>query len=313
MNAVVDRWQQFWFPAVPVRRLSLFRIVLTAYALIDIAFVSSYMSRFSRVDAAFHQPILLFRILQVPRLGPGATTIVRGVLIVALACALIGLWTRVSLWVSAILYTYWFGTFYSFHAIEHGRVPIVLSLFALAVAPAGAAYSIDDLRRRNKRGPTDDDAGAESEPRDVLAGWALRLVMVVVVCAYAFAAYSKLRAQGLGWIHSGALNEVLIEKQQSLGLSVARHPGIIEAMSAVTVLTEALSPLLFFRGRIRDIYLAVMVSFHLGTLVLLDISFLGLVLCYLAFYDLEVGFDRVKSWWTDHGARVKPAVRAGAP
>ena len=164
MNAVVDRWQQFWFPAVPVRRLSLFRIVLTAYALIDIAFVSSYMSRFSRVDAAFHQPILLFRILQVPRLGPGATTIVRGVLIVALACALIGLWTRVSLWVSAILYTYWFGTFYSFHAIEHGRVPIVLSLFALAVAPAGAAYSIDDLRRRNKRGPTDDDAGAESEP-----------------------------------------------------------------------------------------------------------------------------------------------------
>ena len=122
-----------------------------------------------------------------------------------------------------------------------------------------------------------------------------------------------MRAQGLGWIHSGALNEVLIEKQQSLGLSVARHPGIIEAMSAVTVLTEALSPLLFFRGRIRDIYLAVMVSFHLGTLVLLDISFLGLVLCYLAFYDLEVGFDRVKSWWTDHGARVKPAVRAGAP
>jgi hypothetical protein len=65
--------------------------------------------------------------------------------------------------------------------------------------------------------------------------------------------------------------------------------------------------LLFFRGRIRDAYVAAAVLFHIGTLLVLNISFLGLVLAYLAFYDLEVGVDRIGAW-----LRQRPRTEATA-
>jgi hypothetical protein len=75
-----------------------------------------------------------------------------------------------------------------------------------------------------------------------------------------------------------------------------RHEWVILAMGALTLVLESTAFLLFLRGRARDAYVVAAVLFHLGTLVVLNINFLGLVLSYLAFYDLEVGMDRLRAW-----------------
>jgi Vitamin K-dependent gamma-carboxylase len=291
--SLVRRWQAFWFPAVPVRRVAAFRIVMTTYAFFDVWLVSGFISRYASVDDGFYKPLIFLRPL--PRLDPGPTSAVYVVLVVSLAFALIGCFTRPALCIAAPLYLWWWGTYYSFGAVHHGRIPVVMALFVLAVAPSGAAWSVDAwraARRAVRRGLPPPD----SDRRDELAGWALRLIMVLVVGAYVLAAYSKLRVSGPGWVTGGALEAVMMKNRTPAALLLLRHGWVVQIMAALTLVLESTAWLLFFRGRIRDAYVVAAVLFHIGTLLVLNISFLGLVAAYLAFYDLEVGVDRVRAW-----------------
>ena len=299
--SLVQRWQAFWFPAVPVRRLAVFRIVMTAYAFFDIWLVSGFIRRYAEVDGVFYRPLVVLRPL--PRLGPEGTTVVYVVLCLALALALVGLWTRVALAVAAPLYLWWWATYYSFGAVHHGRIPIVLALLVLAVAPAGRAYSLDALRAR-RHGAGLDGVREGGPDRDELAGWALRMMMVAVVLAYLLAALAKLRTSGPGWVTGGALEAVMRNNGTAAAMVLLRHQWVILAMGALTLVLESTAFLLFLRGRARDAYVVSAVLFHLGTLIVLNINFLGLVLSYLAFYDLEVGMDRLRAW-------LGPRRRAG--
>jgi hypothetical protein len=290
--SLVQRWQAFWFPAVPVRRLAVFRIVMTTYALFDIWLVSGFISRYSRVDDEFYNALVLLQ--PFPRLGPALTSAVHAVLVVSLALALVGCFTRTALWIAAPLYLWWWGTYYSFGAVHHGRITVVVALFVLAVAPSGGAYSVDSWRARRRAARLGTPASAAG--RDELAGWALRVMMVLVVGAYLLAAYSKLRVTGPGWVKGGALEAVMIKNGTPAAMLLVRHVWLVYAMAALTLVLEGTAWLLFFRGRIRDAYVVAAVLFHIGTLLVLNISFLGLVAAYLAFYDLEVGVDRVGAW-----------------
>jgi hypothetical protein len=290
--SLVQRWQAFWFPAVPVRRLAVFRIVMTTYALFDIWLVSGFISRYSRVDDEFYNALVLLQ--PFPRLGPALTSAVHAVLVVSLALALVGCFTRTALWIAAPLYLWWWGTYYSFGAVHHGRITVVVALFVLAVAPSGGAYSVDSWLARRRAARL--GAPASAAGRDELAGWALRVMMVLVVGAYLLAAYSKLRVTGPGWVKGGALEAVMIKNGTPAAMLLVRHLWLVYAMAALTLVLEGTAWLLFFRGRIRDAYVVAAVLFHIGTLLVLNISFLGLVAAYLAFYDLEVGVDRVGAW-----------------
>jgi hypothetical protein len=290
--SLVQRWQAFWFPAVPVRRLAVFRIVMTTYALFDIWLVSGFISRYSRVDDQFYNALVPLQ--PFPRLGPALTSAVHAVLVVSLALALVGCFTRTALWIAAPLYLWWWGTYYSFGAVHHGRITVVVALFVLAVAPSGGAYSVDSWLARRRAARL--GAPASAAGRDELAGWALRVMMVLVVGAYLLAAYSKLRVTGPGWVKGGALEAVMIKNGTPAAMLLVRHLWLVYAMAALTLVLEGTAWLLFFRGRIRDAYVVAAVLFHIGTLLVLNISFLGLVAAYLAFYDLEVGVDRVGAW-----------------
>jgi Vitamin K-dependent gamma-carboxylase len=290
--SLVQRWQTFWFPAVPVRRLAAFRVVMTTYALFDMWLVSGFISRYSRVDDEFYKALVVLR--PFPRLGPAMTSAVYAMLVVALALALVGCFTRPALWIAAPLYLWWWGTYYSFGAVHHGRITVVVALFVLAVAPSGRAYSVDSWRARRRAAPP--GAPPPAAERDELAGWALRVMMVVIVGAYLLAAYSKLRVTGPGWVRGGALEAVMIKNGTPAAMLLVRHVWLVYAMAALTLVLEGTAWLLFFRGRIRDAYVVAAVLFHIGTLLVLNISFLGLVAAYLAFYDLEVAVDRVGAW-----------------
>jgi predicted DCC family thiol-disulfide oxidoreductase YuxK len=118
-------------------------------------------------------------------------------------------------------------------------------------------------------------------------------MMIVVVAAYTLAAYAKLHTSGLGWATSGALERLMIEKHTPIGLWLSHYPTIVKLMQVLTLLMEGTTAIVLFRGRIRDFYFISLAMFHIGTVVLLNINFLGLMVGYLAFYDLEVGAQRV--------------------
>ena len=301
---LVQRWQAFWFPAVPVRRLAAFRIVMTAYAFFDVWLVSSFISRYSRVDDAFYKALVVLR--PFPRLNPSLTSAVYAVLVISLALALVGCFTRPALWIAAPLYLWWWGTYYSFGAVHHGRIAVVVALFVLAVGPSGGAYSVDSWRA-SRRAARLGAPPPTADQREELAGWALRVIMVLVVGAYVLAAYSKLWVTGPGWVRGGALEAVMIKNGTPAAMLLVRHIWLVYGMAALTLLLESTAWLLFFRGRIRDAYVVAVVLFHIGTLLVLNISFLGLVVAYLAFYDLEVGLDRVGGWLRQRfGAEATP-------
>jgi hypothetical protein len=94
---------------------------------------------------------------------------------------------------------------------------------------------------------------------------------------------------------------------------LVRHGWAVTAMGALTLVLESTAFVLFLRGRARDAYAVSAALFHLGTLIVLNINFLGLVLAYLAFYDLEVGTDRLRAWLAPRrlaGAGMAPTARS---
>jgi hypothetical protein len=282
---LVAIWNRWWFAPVPVRRLALFRIAVCAWAIADLVGPARYIGRFSAVDDEFRSPILLLRIPHIAAPSAAVFTAVHVALVVALVFALVGLFTRAALLVAVPLYLYFFAEFYSYHAVEHGRVAVALALIALAIAPSGAALSLDARRRH-----------LDESRVDPLAGWALRVVQVVVVAAYSVAGLTKVAVQQLRWPTDGALLDALTDKATSLGGSLAEHTTLIIVLGFMTLALELAAPLVFVGRRWRDVILVSTALFHIAVIFTLDIWFLGLMVCYLAFYDLEVGHDRVRGW-----------------
>jgi predicted DCC family thiol-disulfide oxidoreductase YuxK len=293
MTRLAGVWQRFWLTSVPVRRIAVYRWVIAAFALVDITVVSGWISHYSSTPLIFYKPLKLLHVLGDPHVGPVATSVLHVVLAVALVFALVGLYTRVALFIAAPLYLWWFLTYYSYGNIQHGRIIVVISLFVLLLAPAGRAFSIDAVRLRAKRARPGEPLPAPLNENDPLAGWALRVIMILVVAAYTLAAYAKIHTSGFGWATSGALQRVLLEKHTPVGMWFAHYPVIVKGMQAMTLFMEATTAIVLLRGRIRDLYFVSLAGFHIGTILLLNINFLGLMVGYFAFYDLEVGAARL--------------------
>ena len=299
-------WQRYWFPAVPVRRIAVYRLVIAAFAFIDVTVVSGFISRYSHVSQEFYKPLYILRIMGHHfQVSPAVTTALHIVLAITLAMALIGLYTRVALIISAPLYLWWFATYYSYGAVQHGRIIVVISLVVLAIAPAGRALSVDAIRLRSRRAVAGAALPAPLNETDPLAGWSMRVIMILVVAAYTLAAYAKVHTSGLGWATSGALQRLIIEKHTPAGMWLSHYPEIVKLMQVLTLIMEGTTAIVLFRGRIRDLYFLSLAMFHVGTLVLTNINFLGLMVGYLAFYDLEVGAARISAF-AGRLSRAKP-------
>jgi predicted DCC family thiol-disulfide oxidoreductase YuxK len=287
MRAIIARWERFWFTPVPVRRVAALRVLVCAFALFDIAVVSSYIARYARVDGQFYDPILIVRLLNLPRPDPTVTTLVEVLLIVSLAAAAVGLATRLALCVATPLYIWWFATFYSFGAFQHGRVTIVFALVVLAIAPSGRAYCLDAVIARARRARPGEPLPPPSDERDALAGWALRVLCVLLVLIYVFSAWAKIKQSGIGWVTGGGLESVIEERGTVLGELIVGQTWLLALMSGAALALEATAWVCFFGGRVRDGWLASAAAFHFGCLALLRINFLPYVLTYAAFYRLE--------------------------
>ncbi|GGI09676.1 HTTM domain-containing protein [Egicoccus halophilus] len=296
MATLTRRWQAFWFPAVPLERLAIFRVAVSVFAFLDVVVASRYLLGYPSVAPVFFDPVYLlagFSLMGLdvhPVLPTGAFSALFGLLLTSLAAAAIGWRTRIALAVAAPLYLYFWAVFNSWGKINHGKIPVVFALFVLAVAPAGARLGRDALRRRRRVVATEADA-------DPLAGWALRVVGVVVVASYLLSVYAKLDNTGPSWPLQPVLAMHLRDAGGTLATLLSRQRELLVVLQSVTLLAEALAFLAFTKGRSRNVVLAVLGSFHVVSFVLIGTEFFGFVVCYLVFFDTEVGLRRLEQRW----------------
>lgn len=290
-RALVRRWQAFWFRPVPVRRLAVLRILVAAYVVQDLL-LGRWMLRYATVPEEFYEPIHVIRLLSLPRLGPEELTALYIVLVGAALCVLVGLVTRPALAVAAPVYIYWYATFYSYGEVSNSRTAIAVALIVLAVAPAGRAYSLDSILSRRRGKPLAEDEESE------IAGWAFQVLTVLLVYMYLFAGLTKLRVTGFDWWYSGAFERGIADEGTTPALWLAgNHLWIVWAMALGALVFELCSPILLIRGRLRQWYAGIAVLFHVGSLVLLRMDFLGMALiCAAVVLNLERIPESLARW-----------------
>ncbi len=287
LTAIPRAWDRFWFPPVPTERVAIFRLIVTGFALIDVTVFSRYVLRYSENDLAFFHPVVLLRVPELLGLNvhpippPAVHAVLYGVMIAALLASFIGYRTRLALAVAAPLFLYHWAIFNSWGKVNHGKIPVIIALLVLIVAPAAGRYSVDALRRRGRAHPDDPVV------LDPLGGWALRVVGFIVVAAYMLSVLAKLANSGPTWAFQPVLARSLLTVDSPLASLMLEQPTLLVAAQIATLVAEALAVLAFAGGWRRNVVLATLASMHIGSYLLLRTEFFGFIVCYAVFYNLE--------------------------
>lgn len=289
LSRPVALWTEIWFPAVPIERVAIFRIAVTLFALVDVVVFSNYLIGYTAIDPVFFQPVYLLAapsflgIDALPIPSRAGYLVLYLVMIAALLSAVVGYRTRAALAIAAPLFLYHWALFNSWGKINHGKIPLIFALFVLIVAPAGGRLAVDTVRRRRA------GWGENAPTHDRLAGWALRVVGVVVVGSYLFSVYAKLANTGLGWPLEPILAVEFRAAAHPIGLFLAQQRELLVVLQGVTLVAEAAAVFAFAGGWRRNLVLFTLGSMHVGSYVLLGTEFFAFILCYLVFFRLEYG------------------------
>lgn len=203
----------------------------------------------------------------------------------ALALALAGLWTRVSVPLGAVLYLLLGGILREYSSFYHtGLVPLY-ALGVLAFAPCGEAWSLDRWRRQR--------AGREVAPADeprLIDAWSVYAVWIVVAVPYVSAGLHKIRA-GPGWFHPHSFKAILLrDALQPMHFDfdftaqiLALPEAAITALAVVAVAAELAMGAVLFSRRARWILPPLMAGMHVGILLVQRVLFFDLILIQLIF------------------------------
>ena len=228
------RWLDFWFrPTKPidlaVSRLTFFSGVLLVYARED-------FSAWAGVSRAFWTPLPAFASVGLTPLSPAALFFVEAVWRAALAFSAIGLFTRASMCVAAVLSFYLFGLPNNFGHVYHFDALLVITAAILACSRAGDAWSVDALMK----------GGKAREPSGEYT-WPIRMVWVAMALVFAAAGIAKLRYGGLEWVTSDNMTIVLrraayhvsdADPITTLGLWIADRSWLSRGLAAGSLIVE---------------------------------------------------------------------------
>lgn len=234
---------------------------------------------------------------------------------VLLFLAGIGLWTRVTVPAAALSYLVLAGILRGFTFFYHtGLIPLlVLSL--LSFTPCGDGFSVDRLLRQRRGKPV--------PPRGVATpvyGWARYFIWIVIAVPYTAAGMSKIRNGGLMWWHPHNIKSIVLDDTVSpmefdfgVSLHLATAPDAVFALLGIVALLTELTFALVLVSRTARLYLpALMLSTHVGILLLQNILFFDLIMIQAVFYDWRPVRARLTRWLEQRGwlpARLLPAKR----
>lgn len=196
--------------------------------------------------------------------------------------SILGLFTRYSIAITAVLAFYLLGVPNFFGKVNHNH-HLVLFATIMIVCRCSDVWSLDALINyfRTKK--------ITIPKPSVVYGLPIRIIWVMFGVLYFFAGFWKIYDGGLDWIFSNNLKYYMYQtwylNDWMPGFRIDQHPTLITISAALTILFEIGFIFLIFMGRLR--YLGVLggLMFHNMTNMFMNINFKSLWYCYVIFFE----------------------------
>lgn len=328
--AGVRLWDRLWFAPTDRYQIGIFRVFLLAWfgyyyatsPFLNMEYYASLPLEF--LDLCFPARWLP---LPVPYLASWIPPL-RVAALTLVATSLVGLATRPSLIVLALLNLYLGGVRNSWGYTAHAAALPSLVLVVVACAPGVSTWSVDALIEaalaRRRGAPVDLRRRLLGAPVPV---WPARLILVLLAAVYFAAGVSKIRHGGWAWTDGRTLAFYLsggslrgerqyftvrpgtreeekwrdgfglegfanVARPTRLGLDLAKRQTVTRAVAILTVLFETTFPLALLGRPFLSLYLVAGLLFHLGVESTMRINFNAYLVCYLLFINW-VGLARL--------------------
>ncbi|MGZ0146983.1 hypothetical protein ACXJJ3_07910 [Kribbella sp. WER1] len=264
-----------WFtPAIAVARIAWLRTILYLFVILDMhAFVRD--TRDKGEHPGLYQPLLLARLLDLPKPTVTNTTVLYVVLIVACLIGATNRFPRIAGWIVAPAFTWWVLIGMSDGKVDHDHLALVIALWVL---------------------PTVGWATYGDRTKSEAAGWVIRCIQLCVIATYFLSAIAKLRSAGwvLTWPGSAVLTWAIVRRPHPVGEWLLHYPWMLHVMQWVGIIGEFCSPvILWLKGRWQLFGALFFLGFHAANTAILLIHFLPTVVCWLAFAPME----RIVPWY----------------
>jgi hypothetical protein len=266
----IDRWNAYWFPTTPILHLAICRIVAVAAQLFWFFPDLEQHQNFLVKNPEFIEPQLLIRAISavLPRdvfFTPEAFTVLYRVTWVAGVSALVGFFTRTSVFVFALGTWIFVAHLYSYGDRHHTQALFCIFLMLLALAPSGERLSVDALVRRRRRPGSDaPDASAMSDR----AIWPLKVAHVLLAMTYFSTGVSKLIFSGPRWLNGYTLQGHTFgdafQRGHPLGIWLAQQHELAVALSVFTILLEVFFFVSLFLPRLAPLFFLGALAFQVG-------------------------------------------------
>jgi predicted DCC family thiol-disulfide oxidoreductase YuxK len=323
---------EYWFREGSLRLLALFRMLVAGAHLFF--FYPVFQRQLDRLAAPASEfiPIPALKVLLLPlgewgiRPDPTLVEAIWLIGIVAGIGALLGKYTRASLFVFALAHTFLTAHDYSYGFGHHPDALTVITMWALVLSPCGERWSLDDLQFR-LRGARVTGRFAPLTPADdrsTFALWPLLLAQWLLALAYLSAGASKLSSGGLAWFDSSTLAFYLVQDgvrwDQPLGIYLAGFPWLMTFLAVVTVVFEATFFMAIVVPRLAWIYLLVGIGIHVGILFTMAAPFIPWLILYTAFLPtllttfpgtwILARIPEPRRWWIVFDGRCPLCIRS---
>jgi predicted DCC family thiol-disulfide oxidoreductase YuxK len=287
-----DLLRKFFATPGPALNLAIFRIVIFAQLL------SPDLLRDARSYAALPAD------LRVPPWGfawavhvlPFNVEVATWCAVLMMICAglaVLGLWTRVSAAVCALLAIYVYGVPQIFGKVNHDHHMIWFAAI-LALSPCADYLSADAIFKSWRSA----DSGITAPPApSVRYSLPLRFVWLLIGVLYFFPGFWKLWSLGLDWATTDNLRNHLYLKWAELqwvpAFRIDHHPWMYHASGLGTLAFETSFIFLVFFPVLRPAVVISGILFHNMTNMFMQISFMSVQLAYTSFVNWQAAFAKL--------------------
>jgi hypothetical protein len=274
VRRIVDAWRAFWFTPASLVDLGVARVIVAGiFLLLDPR--TRYL-RVAFIPPPLWKPLPVVAALGLPQPGLAALQWMGSVTTGLLVASALGILARVALVALLPLVLLQEAWLNSAGKITHGTIPLVWALALLALSPCDRRFTVGEAWRRVR------GRGASAAAESAHARWPLLLVFAEIASFYCAAGVTKLRTSGFAWADGWTLQYLLLMAGTPAGLWIAGSRSLCALLSSLVLTFELTAPLGLV-SRLRPFVLAGGAAFHLGTTLLLHISFWPVVALYLVF------------------------------
>ena len=297
LNSIRDRWIRFWFAPAAATNLGVSRVLF--FGALAAFYIPHNFSIWGSVSPAFLQPIWLFETFRVPVLSPAMLVVAETVWKLSLVLSCLGLFSRPSMAVAAVLGTYLLGLPHNFGQTYHFDAVLVLAFWILAFSRAGDAWSLDHLIRTARN---EDAAPLPDSPEYT---WPVQLILTALSLVFFAAGVAKIWTSGLEWVMSDHMAILLRRVQYHIsdadplvnwGSHIAELPLAARLMAAGTIVVETSYPLSLFSRRLRVPLVLGGMSLIIGIRMLMGPTFEQFLVINVFWVPWDRVGERLRAW-----------------